>query len=125
MALQLRYKLPKQETRILPFDEPSTKIQVVKDYIRDEGQITAPFKLRVYINGVARYLKPELTLEEVAAMGGGVINVNYAETVSSHCERGEQAKTDRLLSAFLAQLSTCDTGAATEQLRRVFEAALQ
>ena len=124
MAVQLRYKLPKQEIRHLPF-EPSTTIQVIKDYIQKEGQITTPFKLRVYVRGVARYLKPEWTLAEVDAMEGGVINVNYVETASNHKERLEQTKKDRPLTAFLAQLSACEAHAATEQLRRVFEIALQ
>ena len=148
--MALWYKLPTREDRKkLPL-EPGASVQAAKDFIRNEGQITVPFKLRVFIKGnKARYLKPEQTLGEVAAMGGGAISVAYTETASRQRERrgraratavllrkdvhdggkraraGTSAERDRVLSAFLAHFSACKPRAAAEQLRRILEAALQ
>ena len=97
-AMALWYKLPTREDRKkLPL-EPGASVQAAKDFIRNEGQITVPFKLRVFIKGnKARYLKPEQTLGEVAAMGGGAISVAYTETASRQRERRGRARATALL----------------------------
>ena len=139
MALQ--YKLPKQEPRDLPLSE-SSSTQTAKEFIRNECQIIVPFKLRVYIKGEARYLKPEQTLGEVFAMGGAVLNVNYTEAADKQRDRRKQAKatadlvradvereglknrehttaeTNRLISAFSPQFGPGEENATANQLRQ-------
>ncbi len=146
MALQ--YKLPKQEPRDLPLSE-SSSTQTAKEFIRNECQIIVPFKLRVYIKGEARYLKPEQTLGEVFAMGGAVLNVNYTEAADKQRDRRKQAKatadlvradvereglknrehttaeTNRLISAFSPQFGPGEENATANQLRQRKAAAAE
>ena len=72
-------------------------IDAVMQYIKDEHHIASPFKLRVWMHGKLRYLKPSQRLEDVAAMGADVILMNYRDR---HCERSASRKLAKEPAAF-------------------------
>ena len=85
----LHYKLPKQQPRRLPLALTST-IRAAKEFIQRENEITATFKLRVYVAGKARYLHPDQTLSDASQLGG-TLNVFYADAAQKQRERRLQA----------------------------------
>lgn len=87
----LFYKLPQQWPKIIPLDVTCT-IAALRQYIKAEHRIDAPFKLRIFVGGQQRYLKPTESLEDVAAMGAKVVSMNYREPPSSQRKRRRECK---------------------------------
>lgn len=90
-AMVLFYKLPSQWPRLIPLDVTCT-IDALTQYIKSEHRIDSPFKLRVYVGGKARYLRPGQRLEVVAAMGAEVVSIHYRDPPSQKSKRRKEHK---------------------------------